>query len=265
MYGGTGTDTLDLRGFNDTMNVSLASGQTSVMGEVIQGFESVRMGNGSNTVIGTTADNQLTGGTDSDTLHGGDGSDMLVGGAGIDRMLGGTGNDIISVEAAGDQIVETVGGGTAGRVMTYVSYVLAAGVEVEFLEGGPFPGDHRDELDRQQFRPSHHRQCRGQPSGCKGGSDTITGGAGADVFVFTAALGATNIDTIADYDVAVDRIGIDNADLSGLAAGALTVAAFWQQYQWHGDYRRATGAAARVQCADLAGGLAMAASEFTVI
>ena len=54
-------------------------------------------------------------------------------------MLGGTGNDIISVEAAGDQIVETVGGGTADRVVTYVSYVLAAGVEAEFLGSTRLP------------------------------------------------------------------------------------------------------------------------------
>lgn len=58
------------------------------------------------------------------------------------------------------------------------------------------------------------------------GADTLQGGAPADTYVFSSALGAGNIDTIVNFNVADDTIELDSAVFTGLAAGALDPGAF---------------------------------------
>ena len=114
------------------------------------------------------------------------------------------------------------------------------------------------------------------------GNDTITGGVGADVFVFTTAL-ASNIDRLTDYAVAADRFELNDAAFTGLARGALATAAFAANLAGAATnglqriiYETDTGflwfdadgsgiGSATVQFADLAGGLAILASEFSII
>jgi Ca2+-binding RTX toxin-like protein len=43
------------------------------------------------------------------------------------------------------------------------------------------------------------------------GKDVLTGGKGADSFVFTSALGAGNVDRMPDFNVAADTIKLENA------------------------------------------------------
>jgi Ca2+-binding RTX toxin-like protein len=45
----------------------------------------------------------------------------------------------------------------------------------------------------------------------EGGNDTSRGLPGNDIFAFTTALGASNVDTVADYNVAADTIRLENA------------------------------------------------------
>lgn len=116
----------------------------------------------------------------------------------------------------------------------------------------------------------------------KGGADTITGGTGTDVFVFSSAPGASNVDTITDYNVANDQIQLNNAVFADLVDGALAASAFASNLAGQATTAAlriiyesdtgflwfdadGTGATARVQFADLAGGLGMTASEFLVI
>ena len=49
------------------------------------------------------------------------------------------------------------------------------------------------------------------------GNDDLTGGEGADTFVFDAAFGATNQDTIGDFDSATDNIEVDVNIFTALA------------------------------------------------
>ncbi|MFC5769263.1 type III effector HrpK domain-containing protein [Thauera sinica] len=55
------------------------------------------------------------------------------------------------------------------------------------------------------------------------GNDTLTGGGGADTFIFDTALGSNNVDTIADFNMAEkDSIVLDSAIFTRLALGKLS-------------------------------------------
>ena len=60
------------------------------------------------------------------------------------------------------------------------------------------------------------------------GASTITGGAGADSFVFNTALGITNIDTIVDFSVVDDTIRLENNGIftALTTTGTLAAASF---------------------------------------
>ena len=59
------------------------------------------------------------------------------------------------------------------------------------------------------------------------GSDTLTGAAGSDTFVFTNALGASNVDSITDFNVAADTIQLDSAIFNTIVGtGTLSLAQF---------------------------------------
>jgi len=60
------------------------------------------------------------------------------------------------------------------------------------------------------------------------GNDVLTGGAGNDSFVFDTALNAlTNVDTVADFNVAQDTVRLDHAIFTTLAVGTLASNAFF--------------------------------------
>lgn len=112
------------------------------------------------------------------------------------------------------------------------------------------------------------------------GSDVLNGGGAADLFLFTEALGASNVDTIQDLVSGLDRIFLENAVFTGLSAGALAAGAFRvgataQDADDRIIYNAATGAlffdadgnggGAAVQFATLSGAPALAAGDFVVI
>ncbi|MGD9978957.1 MAG: calcium-binding protein, partial [Hyphomonadaceae bacterium] len=59
-----------------------------------------------------------------------------------------------------------------------------------------------------------------------GGSDRLAGGAGADAFVFSTALGAGNVDEITDFSVVDDTIQLDRSIFTAIGSGALDPDAF---------------------------------------
>ena len=114
-------------------------------------------------------------------------------------------------------------------------------------------------------------------------SDTLKGGTGADKFVFSSALGATNIDAISDFSVVDDTIQLKASIFKGCgAAGStLTAARFFDGPAAHDAsdriiYDHTTGAlfydadgngtvASAVQFAILPTGLAMSELDFKII
>jgi Ca2+-binding RTX toxin-like protein len=54
------------------------------------------------------------------------------------------------------------------------------------------------------------------------GNDTLIGGEGSDTFIFDVTLGATNIDTILDFDTVEDMLSLNNLVFKKLIDGALS-------------------------------------------
>ncbi len=233
---------------------------------------------------GTAAIN-LTGNALAQTITGNAGSNILSdgGGAAADLLQGLTGNDTYIVRNAGTAIAELAGGGTADRVSAGVSYILGAGDQIEVMTTTSSSGTGAINLTGNELAQAIIGNAGANRLNGGTGTDVLTGLGGADVFVFTTTLGVTNIDNVTDYNVAADRIEIDNAAFLGLTAGALNALAFTSNATGTATtaahriiYETDTGALwfdrdgsgaafGRVQFADLTDGLAMTAAEFLVI
>ena len=135
---------------------------------------------GSDQLTGDAEANQLEGLGGNDTLAGGAGDDLLTGGAGADMLDGGTGDDWASYELATGGVTVSL----ANRTGTGAEAEGDRLTRIENLSGG----DHDDWLIGDVWA----NRFLG-----RGGNDTLTGGAGDDVFIFTPNPGS-------------DRIGSDN-------------------------------------------------------
>ena len=231
---------------------------------------------------GTTAID-LTGNALAQSITGNAGINRLEDAVGAaDTLTGGAGNDIYVVRSAGTQIAEVTGGGTLDRVLTSVSFVLAAANDVEVLSTANTALTTAINLTGNALAQTVVGNAGINRLNGAAGSDTMTGGLGADVFVFTTVLGATNVDTITDYSVVDDRIEIDDAVFGGVLAGALAATAFTSNltgaattaaqrviYETDTGFlwfdADGTGVGAGVRFANVTVGVVMAATEFTVV
>ncbi|WP_210485256.1 calcium-binding protein [Microvirga antarctica] len=218
------------------------------------GNDTVYGGDGNDTIDESGDGNDvLSGDGGDDDLRGQGGNDVLDGGTGADTLWGGTGNDTYVVDNPLDVVRETAGQGT-DTILTSVSYALAADVSVESLTAtgsasvavtGSAAGDvitgndsanlivgaggndkttggggddtlwGQDGNDTLEGGAGNDRLWGGM------GKDVLTGGAGKDVFVFdTKPSKASNLDTIIDFDVANDKIYLDNAIFRKLGKGS---------------------------------------------
>jgi Ca2+-binding RTX toxin-like protein len=139
MFGGEGTDTYFANVFNDTVtesNADVATGGydtvnftgTSGTFTLSANVERLNLG-GTSAINGTGNDlgNTIVGNGAANILDGG--NDMVA-----DALYGGLGNDTYIINSATDNIVENAGQGTADRAKASVSFALATGDNVEFLE-----------------------------------------------------------------------------------------------------------------------------------
>ncbi|WP_442581881.1 hypothetical protein ACSBOB_07855 [Mesorhizobium sp. ASY16-5R] len=223
--------------------------------------------------VGTERPDYVFGSAAADTFRSMGGGDIFEGGAG---------NDLYRVYSSDVKIFEAAGEGD-DSVASGVSYVLAAGVEVEHLTTNGSMGTAAINLTGNEFAQELRGNAGKNVLDGKGGSDTLNGGSGMDYFVFSSALGPDNVDTIVNYSVAADTIRLENAIFTALTTtGVLAAAAFRDTATGPKDaddrivYNSTTGylyydadgsgsAFGNVKFALLAGAPTLTAAEFVVI
>ena len=178
---------------------------------------------GANRIVGNGAANQLDGLEGNDTLDGG--IDALA-----DTLIGGLGNDIYIINSAVDNIIELVGGGVADRAQISVSFALAAGDNIEFLETTNANAVTALSLIGNEIAQTITGNAGSNIINGGLGLDNLAGGLGSDFFVFnTLPNGTTNRDTITDFNVVADTIQLENTGIFtalGAMLGILDVALF---------------------------------------
>ncbi len=173
------------------------------------------------TITGLSGADRIDGGDGADSISGGDGNDFLTGGKGNDTLDGGAGTDTANyataLAAVTVNLAATTGNGTASS--TAANDTAAIGTDtlrnIENVVGSGY-GD-------ALIGDANANVLYG-----KLGNDTLTGGAGADVFVFDTATGSTNVDTITDFTSASDKIQLSKTIFTAAGTtGDLLSGAFW--------------------------------------
>jgi Ca2+-binding RTX toxin-like protein len=189
-------------------------------------------------------------------------------------MAGDAGNDTYYVDNTRDKVIEATNAGIDG-VITTTNYALAANVENLKLSGTANINGRGNSLVNTVVGNTGNNILDG-----RGGDDRLIGGGGADTFAFTTALVATNIDTVADFNVAADTIRLENTVFTGLVTGVLSAAAFFKGGGAHDADDRIIynptngallfdkdgfGSAAAVRFASVSTGLAMTNADFGIV
>ena len=209
LFGKDGHDTLDggagddqLRGGNHHDQLFGGEGNDRLMGE--NGDDNLVGAEGVDRLYGGNDDDRLDGGAEDDSLFGGNGDDALYGGDGDDLLRGGDGDDVISGGAGADNIR----GDKGYDIVSYADAIRSVRV---FLDGseandGGAAGDtlmHIEGIIGSAFADV----LAGDEN-----DNSLTGGEGADQFVFlTAGFGK---DRITDFQDGADRLDFSAAGLA---------------------------------------------------
>lgn len=301
IYGNNGANTLRGGGGSGDVLVGFGGNDTYI---VTQGSEQVfeAAGGGSDVIytsvshalaagqsieilsaISNSATNamDLTGNELANVIYGNNGVNNLRGGGGAgDVLIGFGGNDVYYITSGSEAVVEAAGGGS-DVVYTSVSHTLAAGQEIEVLSAVSNSAATAMDLTGNAVGNAIYANNGVNTLNGGGGNDVLFGYGGADNFAFTTALGAGNVDTIADFASGSDKIQLDDAVFAAIGSpGALNANAFFAGTAAHDAddriiYDSATGnlfydadgngAGAAVLFANLSTHPVIAASDFTVI
>ncbi len=272
--GGSGFDTLEVRWFNSTYNLNMATGVTNFVGETAKNFESIATGNGNDTILGTSGKNrmatnggndkvsglagedQIFGGAGSDTLDGGADRDLIQGNDGNDVIIGGTGPDVLDGGAGVDVYSRTLevtdysfnfATGATGVVgetaVNFEGYVGGSGVDI--VAGNALANTLWGAAGADVLMGATGNDNLNGGSG----NDTLTGGTGQDRFYFQSVLNSTtNVDRITDFRSVDDDLRLENAVFTALtttgalAAGRFHIGASAADFDDRIIYNQATGA-----------------------
>jgi Ca2+-binding RTX toxin-like protein len=237
MVGGAGNDTYVVDDAGDLVSDSGATGGTDLVRSAVSFTLGLNVEN--LTLTGSAAANATGNGLDNIIL-GNAGANILDGKAGADGMTGGAGDDTYIIDNTGDVAIETNAAHGVDTVRSGLSYTLGSNIENLVLTGP-------DAIDGTGNSAGNILTGNGAANVLKGmlgndtlegggGADTLIGGtgndllegnAGADSFVFESELDAsTNVDHVVDFAHLADKLVLENARFSGLAAGALSANAF---------------------------------------
>ena len=178
MIGGGGSDTYWVDSTGDVVVEQAAAGT-----DIVRAGLSYALGlNIENLVLTGTGDFSGTGNFLDNAITGNSGNNVIDGGAGADTMTGGTGNDTYTVDNAGDNVVEADNAGT-DVINSSVTYTLSGRfIETLQLTGGA--------------NINATGNSKANILGSNTGNNSLTGGGGADTFLFQTGSAA---DTITDF------------------------------------------------------------------
>ncbi|WP_181824688.1 S8 family serine peptidase [Phaeobacter gallaeciensis] len=173
-----------------------------------------------------TADIDLTGNELAQYLLGNAGENYLkTGGGAADFMRGMQGDDKYRVYNTADSVVESSGQGT-DRVYTSVNYALMTSSHVEYLQTNSSSGTSDIGLTGNELAQTIIGNTGDNRIDGKDGTDILRGLGGSDTFAFSSSLGAGNVDTVLDFNVADDQFELEDAVFSALSLGTLGVSSF---------------------------------------
>ena len=232
---------------------------------------------------GGTAAINLTGNALVQEIMGNAGENTLKDGGGAGDVLRGLGgNDTYLVYSAATTILETSTQGAMDRALVNADYTLGAGVHVEWLATTNGAGTSSFDLTGNEIAQQLVGNAGANRIDGKGGIDALSGLAGKDMFVFSSALGAANVDTITDFSTVEDRIELENGVFTALTTtGVLASSAFRanttgaaedasDRIVYETDTGKlfydadGTGTSAAIQFATLAVGLSLTNADFVV-
>ncbi|WP_212699612.1 M10 family metallopeptidase [Thalassovita aquimarina] len=233
--GGNGRDRIFLNQGNDLYNDNSQGGilgRDTVFGGY--GDDTIRGGNGDDIFRGEWGDDLIFGGAQFDTIHGGDGNDTVNGGYGRDLIYLNQGNDLYLDNGQGGELgrdtvfggygADTVQGGNGDDVFhgQWGNDVIHArlgndsvygGDNFDFIDAGDgndlvYGGKGRDTILLGNGDDVYVDTAQTGNLGI----DTITGGAGADRFVYHSVMSA---DVIEDFETGLDTLQLTEELWSG--------------------------------------------------
>ncbi len=282
LHGGGGADTMIGSSGNDTYYVDSIS--DSVVEDYDDGVDQVHTTvsytltkNVENLVAEGLGAIRLTGNHNPNKITGNAAANLIDGGESNDTLSGGGGNETYYVDDWHEKVVETSTGGVRDQIITTTGYAMPA-----YVENLTATGSHEKLLIGNTLSNIIRSSASDDFINSNRGNDTLYGGAGKDVFIFSTKLSKTsNLDRIVDYKVSDDTIYLDkDLFLKLTKSGPLSKSYFvtGPKAKDKNDYivydkakgylyydADGSGSGAAVAFAKLATGLKMAASEFKVI
>lgn len=229
LSGGNGVDLASYAASAAGVTVTLSGGAGTgglAAGDILTLVENLAGSAFADVLRGDTGANGLFGGAAGDRLEGGGGADVLDGGAGADSMAGGAGNDTYRIDAAGDRIDEAVAGsGGIDTVQARISFDLAGASLTGAVENLTLIGPGSLEGRGNGLANTIVGSTGANLIAGRGGNDILTGGLGADQFLFGTASAAAGVDTITDFSSAQDSILLESSVFTGLVSGPLAAGA----------------------------------------
>jgi Ca2+-binding RTX toxin-like protein len=195
MTGGLGNDTYLVEASDDLVIEGSGAGT-----DLVRATASYRLSsNVENLTLLGTANLIATGNGLANILTGNAGHNTLDGGLGADTMAGGLGDDTYLVDAAGDVVSESAGGGF-DTVQAWVSHTLTAHVEALTLMGsGDLEGIGNTLANTLSGNAGRNLLDGGA------GADTMAGGAGNDRYI---------VDNVGDVVIEAAAGGLDTVQSS---------------------------------------------------